>query len=204
MRCCAVATLDPRPGTLTGYALVVDALDEDQLLQYCPRCGYQVRGLPIEHRCPECAFAFDRRWRVFGGATMYPHRAWWQKPGFALLVILMPMFVLMGAVSAMLRQGWPLTVPLGAALLIGLMVARQPRRFIALSPEALLVYRGRGRWDRYGWPGVGRARNDVLRKSIAWEFEGRTVRYAAFWIFGMDVPAIDRCARAINAHPRTR
>jgi hypothetical protein len=181
----------------------VDTLDEDQLLQYCPRCAYQVRGLPVEHCCPECAFAFDRRWRVFGGATMYPNRAWWQKPGFALLAILMPMFVIMGTVSAMLRQGWPLAAPLGAALLIGIMVARRPRKFIALAPDALLVYHGRGQWDRYPWPAVGRAKNDILHKSIAWDFDGQTVRHPAIWIFGMDVPAIDQCVRAINAHPRT-
>lgn len=180
----------------------VDPIDEAELLQYCPHCAYQVRGLPIEHRCPECAFPLDRRWRVFGGASMYPNRTWWRKPGFALLVILMPTFFIMTTVSVMLRRGWPMIVPLGATLLIGVMVARRPRKFIALGPDALVVYHGRGRWDRYPWPLIGRARNDIARKSITWESDGRPVRHKAFAIFGLDPAAVDTCVRAINAHPR--
>ena len=38
-----------------------------ELLATCPFCGYALEGLPVEHRCPECGNAIDRRWRVFGG-----------------------------------------------------------------------------------------------------------------------------------------
>jgi hypothetical protein len=40
---------------------------ENELLDECPRCGYSLRGLPVEHCCPEWGLTFDRRWTVFGG-----------------------------------------------------------------------------------------------------------------------------------------
>ena len=48
---------------------------EQGLLSTCPACKYALRGLSVEHRCPECGLAFDRRWRVFGGGgTGSDHR----------------------------------------------------------------------------------------------------------------------------------
>jgi hypothetical protein len=39
---------------------------EDELLDRCPRCRYRLRGLPVEHRCPEYGLPVDRRWETFG------------------------------------------------------------------------------------------------------------------------------------------
>lgn len=38
----------------------------------CPRCGYSLRGLPEEYRCPECSVFYERRgvareWREWAG-----------------------------------------------------------------------------------------------------------------------------------------
>jgi hypothetical protein len=30
-------------------------------LEHCPRCGYDLRGLPGNHRCPECGFEYDEQ-----------------------------------------------------------------------------------------------------------------------------------------------
>jgi len=34
-------------------------------LERCPRCDYDLQGLPQEHRCPECGLAYDTASRVW-------------------------------------------------------------------------------------------------------------------------------------------
>ncbi len=36
-------------------------MSSDTPLQKCPRCRYSLTGLPDIHRCPECAFEYDKR-----------------------------------------------------------------------------------------------------------------------------------------------
>ena len=47
-------------------------------LNRCPICRYSLRGLPVEHKCPECGFEYDQETSVF-----YPR---W-KPRFIFLVV---------------------------------------------------------------------------------------------------------------------
>ncbi len=35
------------------------------MLETCPRCGYSLRGLPAEYRCPECGLAYDAESEMF-------------------------------------------------------------------------------------------------------------------------------------------
>jgi len=36
-------------------------------LKRCPCCGYDLRGLPRNHQCPECGFAYDEDTRIWYG-----------------------------------------------------------------------------------------------------------------------------------------
>ncbi len=38
---------------------------EPQRLSRCPACRYDLTGLPQDHRCPECGFAYDRTTHVW-------------------------------------------------------------------------------------------------------------------------------------------
>ncbi len=38
-------------------------------LAACPKCGYQLEGLPAAYRCPECGYAYDERTFVLTGIT---------------------------------------------------------------------------------------------------------------------------------------
>ncbi len=55
-------------------------------LSECPACDYDLRGLPIDHRCPECGFYFDNNTHVWRPGV---HRAtYWIICILSLVVLL--------------------------------------------------------------------------------------------------------------------
>lgn len=39
----------------------------------CPICHYDLNGLPRDHACPECGFAYDARMRIWKGMSGWAH-----------------------------------------------------------------------------------------------------------------------------------
>ncbi|MCG3136178.1 MAG: hypothetical protein HJJLKODD_00003 [Phycisphaerae bacterium] len=44
---------------------MMEATSPSAPLNKCPQCGYDLRGLPADHRCPECGLAYDHQTEIF-------------------------------------------------------------------------------------------------------------------------------------------
>lgn len=172
--------------------------DEPGQLQHCPRCLYSLRGLPNEHRCPECGLQVDRTWRVFGGRLMAADRTRFFQANVIWVALLTPMLVIFCTI-AVYRGIWFLPVfPLAILALLLAIFLRPPRRFIAVAKEGVLVYLGRDRWERLAWSRVRRAVHDVLRKRFVLELHDGKVAITTFSVFRAFLAEADACAREIN------
>jgi len=176
-----------------------DPQDESGLLSKCPVCVYSLVGLPVQHRCPECAFEFDRRRRVFGGRILAADRKRFLQSNVIWAALVGPMFVTVTAFSLYKGVWFVPLVPIGAAALLFVIFSIPPRKFVVVAPEGVLVYRGRARIERFAWDTVRRASHDMLRKSIRLELVDRTAFIATYPVVRADLTEADACARAINA-----
>ena len=181
---------------------MVENYDTDQLRQ-CPRCLYFLKGLPREHRCPECGLSIDRRWRVFGG-PLIPSRA--LRPlriMFAIPFIPLAGVFLLWLYWLVLRPtsvtAW-LTVLLtgGATLFLGWCLCTRPRKFVAVGPRGVVIYHGRKRSEGYAWNRVGKASYNLLRKALDIELDGDRVWLSAYGFFRGSVWA---ACFSLRGHP---
>ena len=44
----------------------------------CPKCGYDISGLPARHQCPECGFAYDQSMFLLEGWRLHLYPTWWR------------------------------------------------------------------------------------------------------------------------------
>lgn len=185
---------------------------EDALLAACPRCDYALRGLPVDHACPECGFAVDRRWLVFGGpAVLRRRRRWAFSPLPALLFVLVPIWLVIsaaaevGATGRLSRNGQLLRVAVLLVVVIASVAFARlaPKRFIVLAADGIHVYGPRGVERSHTWSNaVGRARYDFGKKAVVIDVDGAPMRLGGFDVFRDLTDEADRCVRAINAYPR--
>jgi hypothetical protein len=180
------------PGTL---------LTEAKLLQSCPSCAYCIRGLPVEHKCPECAFEFDRRWLVFGGVSMID-RSPWRLGSWGLLILLvvnifsiLVTLVRHGSVSAVI-----VLVTLGQAIVV-VFLFRRPKTFIVVGPYGVTICRP-DRRSHWPWQEIGPARHLVPGQRIEMLCAGERVLIPVRPIFGFNMTETARCVGAINSYPR--
>ncbi|HRX84426.1 MAG TPA: hypothetical protein P5572_05340 [Phycisphaerae bacterium] len=180
--------------------------EEDGLLAQCPRCEYQLRGLPILHRCPECGLAVDRRWMILGGqdAPMSKRR----RHIHLVVRVILSVYLLFyaAAINRVMRPP-----PFGLLAIIvgyGLIVfaffrsLRRSRGFIGLGPDGVCIVPPGRRGLTYAWPTVGRARYDIALGSVLVPCGDRTLRLRNRAYFSGSPREADRCVQAINAYPR--
>lgn len=162
-------------------------------LRCCPRCDYDLRGLPPRHRCPECDYAYDKSMLVLEG---------WSIPtlsgdsvdvgGWGILVALV-ILPLLGA-RVVLRWNWPATaalvlvvVALGIGLFLLLRVrSRSPRAAVRYLVTDDGVGRLGGRihaWKRYSHVTLTSAGYNSWRLHV----------YPSFWIAAPMINATLHC-----------
>lgn len=184
----------------------MDAPAEADLLQVCPYCDYRLTGLPVEHRCPECGNAFDRRWRVFGRRSLW--NTHWRIPMaivlafFTLLILYATAFgiyefkpdKLAGAIGNCVYFGG-----LYALLLYGIF--SRPQSFIAVGPDDLMIYYRRNRCETMPWRDINSIQLMLASKSIGFTLNGQQKRIRLFTFFRGDPVEADRCVKAMkDAH----
>ncbi len=104
-------------------------------LTHCPVCRYDLRGLPREHRCPECGFCYDETTRVWRVPVV---------PKWALVVVWLTCVITFQATLIRLamfvigingREASAVLFVLGGAL--PLVLYHYPRGFVAVSRVGL-------------------------------------------------------------------
>ena len=179
--------------------LAGESPSEAGLLSQCPACVYSLVGLEVQHRCPECGFEFDRRWRVFGGPILAADRGRFLRSNILWMALVGPMFVTVSTVG-LYQQIWAiLLLPLFVSAVLFAIFSWPPRKFIVVGSEGVQVYRGRACVARFAWLEIRSARHDVLRKAIRLELTDRSVFIATYPVVRANLAEADACARAIVA-----
>ncbi len=181
---------------------MADAPDEAGLLEQCPFCDYSLRGLPVEHRCPECGQEIDRGWTVFGARSPWSVRTVPSK--ITNITVLVFMLILTLDWIHDMRtspQGASVTLALGiifmsAVVAISTLVElRKPASFIAVGPTGVMVYtRSSKRRQLYEWSRV----EDVEFGgwgNVALKVDGRWTTIAKW---SQISPEARRCVRCIR------
>jgi predicted Zn-ribbon and HTH transcriptional regulator len=182
--------------------MTTEAIEEERL-QQCPGCGYSLFGLGVERRCPECGLTIDRRWRVFGGRSV------WQKCERRTRILQLLTALSMTAfwvwvtdVTSRRQQGLGavlLPTAFISALALGVwLVIWRPGAFVAIGPRRLAVGRKPGRIEEYSWSRIGRVRYAPLSRSVIVVVDGRRVRLSGFWFFRDDRAEAKRCAVCVS------
>ena len=90
------------------------------LVAICPLCDYDLKGLPTEHKCPECGYEYDNATIVLPCWTSKGKRTSWRQRLFLVVVVVC-------GISALLLVGGlptlpPLVLFLGLATYLALLI----------------------------------------------------------------------------------
>ena len=181
--------------------------DEEDLLAQCPWCAYSLEGLPVEHACPGCGRAFDRRWVVFGTGevswlTRVSRIVW-----FAALAVLV-VAALLAIVHTAHR--WRFGMAQAMLFLSVFPVAWVVRRvstalrdgpLVIIGPTGVAVYRGTAEQHRLQWKEVGRAEYVFSTGSIEFGVAEKRVVISSSEVVKWDVAGVPVLLQAINESP---
>ena len=118
------------------------AADATKMTTRCPVCRYDLRGLPAEHRCPECGLGIDdsmRTWRL-GKPSRF---VWAVTVGNKFVLYYALIECLFGRGPGFLFEVAPMVLCVGA-LLVGASWARKRAR--AVLSRTSYATRGRFSW----------------------------------------------------------
>ncbi len=95
------------------------------MTENCPNCDYSLHGLPDQHRCPECAFAFSRDAEVIRCGNRIPIF-------LSCMYGILLLFYVTDAVNEGVSDVWGvLTIAgFGATLLVSLLFLKRRRRAV--------------------------------------------------------------------------
>jgi hypothetical protein len=176
-------------------------------LKNCPWCGYGVEGLPAVHACPECGTGVDRRWTIYGGATMPVGRVAALRT-YVMVAGTLPLLLVM--LLAGTPGGWRMRlIPMSLLMLVPLVVLAviplRPRRFLAVGPEGLVIALNvrKRKFMQVPWSEIESAQQYPLRKTFEIRrVGGKPIPLSAHQYFSVDMAEMDRFVREFNRYPR--
>lgn len=141
---------------------------ESDLLQQCPWCEYALTGLPIEHGCPKCGHAFDRRWRVFFNR---PRVALMGRTRCLLHIVccLTIVFIIVDLVQlpVLSAENFVLLPAILIPVSLLRLIRSKPPQFVGVGPAGVvLVTRRTGAQQIFPWHRVGKAELDVKDRPV--------------------------------------
>jgi len=181
------------------------------ILESCPRCDYSLQGMPIECHCPECGLMLNRRWQVIAPRRMSSRARWMWTAWLVICAVFIYAFAI-GPLYALARQNrWGFLV-FGSILSLFLLfctlawiilLSRRPG-FLALSPDGLVVFRGREPWELHPWKRIRNVRMNLWRFQLVLELSSEIVRLPGRLFFRGDPGEFQACVDTINAFRQQR
>ena len=130
------------------------------ILSHCPGCGYNLTGLPVDYQCPECAFAFDSRTRIWRARRFCENGG----PLAAVTIVLLLSWIARFLLAPNLQTRVPgrpwmsqdifvmIIIMIGAAWTLSRIVAFRAGVFVATTPRGLAYRLGKDGiipWDQF-------------------------------------------------------